>query len=127
MWIRLDPDVNVIRQSRLRQPDYCLQYQVRYERDVVGQLEALSQLVDHPTENTVKALRETIESLDYFWRVRCYACEIMWRVTNRMPNPDSGKEALFKVYNEFFCLSDAVSKDKLPRRNDFSNFQEWLS
>ena len=55
----MDPDCNLIRTThcgtcRLRQPDYCLQYMVRYERDVIGQMEALSMLPDYPTENTVK-------------------------------------------------------------------------
>ena len=53
----LDPDCNLIRTCRLRQPDYCLQYMVRYERDVIGQMEALNQLPDYPTENTVKGTR----------------------------------------------------------------------
>lgn len=79
LWIRCDPDCFLIRQCKLKQPDYCLQYQVRYERDVIGQVEALNQLIDYPTANTVKALKETIESLEYFWRVRCHACEIMYK------------------------------------------------
>jgi transcription initiation factor TFIID subunit 2 len=126
LWIRCDPDCFLIRQCKLKQPDYCLQYQVRYERDVIGQVEALNQLIDYPTANTVKALKETIESLEYFWRVRCHACEIVYKVANRMASPDSGKEALFKIFNHFYCLSDQVSKDRIPRRNDFSNIQQYF-
>ena len=49
-----DPDCHLIRASRLKQPDYCLQYTVRFERDVIGQMEALNQLVDYPVEQTIK-------------------------------------------------------------------------
>ena len=87
LWIRCDPDCFLIRQCKLKQPDYCLQYQVRYERDVIGQVEALNQLIDYPTANTVKALKETIESLEYFWRVRCHACEIMYKAGVHGPKP----------------------------------------
>ena len=43
-----------------------------------------------------------------------------------MPNPDSGKEALLAIFRMYFCLSDAVSKDRILRRNDFSNFQQYF-
>ena len=43
-----------------------------------------------------------------------------------MTTPDSGKDALVKIYNDFFCLSDSISKEKIPRRNDFSNFQQYF-
>ena len=33
---------------------------------------------------------------------------------------------LVKIYNDFFCLSDSISKEKIPRRNDFSNFQQYF-
>lgn len=40
---------------------------VRYERDVIGQMEALSMLPDYPTENTVKG------DLNFFCNIVC-AC-----------------------------------------------------
>ena len=43
-----------------------------------------------------------------------------------MASPDSGKEALFKIFYHFYCLSDQVSKDRIPRRNDFSNIQQYF-
>ena len=43
-----------------------------------------------------------------------------------MPNPDSGKDALLQIFKTYFCLSDAVSKDRILRRNDFSNFQQYF-
>ena len=43
-----------------------------------------------------------------------------------MASPDSGKDALFKIFYHFYCLSDQVSKDRIPRRNDFSNIQQYF-
>lgn len=109
-WNELFRQYFVVSELLFFMPNPFWKYTVRFERDVIGQMEALHQLVDYPVEQTIKALKETIESLDYYWRVRCLACEIMYKVTNRMPNPDSGKDALLKIYTDFFCLSDSVSK-----------------
>lgn len=43
---------------------------VRYERDVIGQMEALTQLPDYPTENTVKGKTYTNS---YANETYCYA------------------------------------------------------
>lgn len=126
LWIRLDPDCNLIRTIHLRQPDYCLQYLIKYEREVIGQLEGIQHLTDYPTENTIKALKETVEGLEFFWRVRVLACQTLSKVANLMPDPDSGKDALLTVFKAYFCLSDTVSKERLVRRNDFSNFQQYF-
>ena len=39
LWIRIDPDMTWLRTVTLQQPDYMWQYQLRYERDVVSQME----------------------------------------------------------------------------------------
>ena len=39
LWIRIDPDMTWLRTVTLQQPDYMWQYQLRYERDVVSQIE----------------------------------------------------------------------------------------
>ena len=126
LWIRLDPDCNLLRSIELRQPDYCLQYLVKYEREIIGQLEGIEHLKDFPTENTVKSLKEAVESLDFFWRVRVRAAEMMARIADQMPDPVPVKDALLSVFKGYFCLSETVSKERLVRRNDFSNFQQYF-
>ena len=39
LWIGIDPDMTWLRTVTLQQPDYMWQYQLRYERDVVSQIE----------------------------------------------------------------------------------------
>ncbi|KAK8787251.1 hypothetical protein V5799_022973 [Amblyomma americanum] len=39
LWIRIDPDMLLLRQVVFLQPDYQWQYQLRYERDVTSQIE----------------------------------------------------------------------------------------
>lgn len=38
LWIRLDPDMSLLRAVEISQPDYQWQYQLRHERDVTAQV-----------------------------------------------------------------------------------------
>lgn len=44
LWIRLDPEMTLLRSVVIEQPDYQWQYQLRHERDVTAQIEAISAL-----------------------------------------------------------------------------------
>ena len=39
LWIRVDTEMTLLRQVIFQQPDYQWQYQLRYERDIVAQIE----------------------------------------------------------------------------------------
>ncbi|KHJ91049.1 peptidase family M1 [Oesophagostomum dentatum] len=39
LWIRLDPELHLIRNMMINQPDYQWEYMLRYERDVLAQLQ----------------------------------------------------------------------------------------
>lgn len=39
LWLRVDPDMQLLRQVMWEQPDYMWQYQLKFERDVVAQRE----------------------------------------------------------------------------------------
>lgn len=38
LWIRIDPDMSILRKVEFEQADFMWQYQLRYERDVVAQV-----------------------------------------------------------------------------------------
>ena len=44
LWLRLDPDMTLMRSVEVEQPDNQWQYQLRHERDVTAQTEALMAL-----------------------------------------------------------------------------------
>lgn len=44
LWIRLDPDMTLLRSVVIEQPDYQWQFQLRHERDVTAQMEAITAL-----------------------------------------------------------------------------------
>lgn len=42
LWIRIDPDMSILRKVEFEQADFMWQYQLRYERDVVAQVRWLA-------------------------------------------------------------------------------------
>ncbi|MEQ2192642.1 hypothetical protein XENOCAPTIV_014828, partial [Xenoophorus captivus] len=46
LWIRIDPDMSILRKVEFEQADFMWQYQLRYERDVVAQLKMTSCVCD---------------------------------------------------------------------------------
>ena len=39
LWLRIDPDMNLLSHVTWEQPDFMWQYQLKFERDVVAQKE----------------------------------------------------------------------------------------
>ena len=73
LWIRVDPDMQLIRSIEILQPDFQWQYQLRHERDVTAQTEAVRALERFPTPQTRKALTDIIENESCFYKVRYVA------------------------------------------------------
>lgn len=84
LWIRIDPDMQILRQIVFEQPDYNWQYQLKYERDVTAQIDSLQVLMNHPTVATRKTLTEVIEDERCFYKVRCRAALNLTKIANEM-------------------------------------------
>lgn len=63
----------ILRSVVIEQPDFQWQFQLRHERDVTAQLEAIAALRKYPTPATRMALTDTIENNACFYKVRCKA------------------------------------------------------
>ena len=108
LWIRLDPEMTLIRAVDTRQPDFQWQFQLRHERDVTAQLEAIWALeayvffrisapcfhisctliylifsCRYPTPHTRLALTDLIENEQAYYKVRCEACHCLAKVCTR--------------------------------------------
>lgn len=84
LWIRLDPEMTLLRSVVIEQPDYQWQYQLRHERDVTAQMEAILALERYPTPPTRLALTDTIENEQCFYKVRLRAAHCLTKVTARI-------------------------------------------
>ena len=76
LWIRLDPDMQLVRSLDILQPDFQWQYQLRHERDVTAQVEAVQALERFPSPGTKKTLVDIIEDEKCFFKVFKILCSL---------------------------------------------------
>lgn len=80
LWIRIDPDLKVIRELQFEQADYNWQCELRYERDVLSQFEALEALKRYPSTSTKETLGTVLDSSNCFYRVRIECAHVLTHV-----------------------------------------------
>ena len=105
------------------QPDYMWQYQLKYERDVVAQREAIFALERYPTPSTRLALTDTIENEHCFYKVRTQACSCLTKVANFMVATWQGPPAMMAIFRKMF---GSHSCPAIIRQNNFTNFQHYF-
>ncbi|CAG0896679.1 unnamed protein product [Cyprideis torosa] len=123
LWIRIDPDMNQFRKVEMEQPDFMWQFQLRYERDVSAQREALVQLEKFPSPQTRQALQDVIENEQCYIHVRTAAADTLKKVTNDIVAKSIGPahlDVLIAIFRQHF---GSKSCPQIVQRNDFSNLQ----
>ncbi|KAL6435232.1 hypothetical protein ACFW04_005360 [Cataglyphis niger] len=123
LWIRLDPEMTIMRAVQIEQPDYQWQYQLRHERDVTAQLEAIVALQHHSTPATRLALTDTIENEHCYYKVRLRAAHCLTKVANAMVATWAGPPAMLAIFRKLF---GSASCRRIIKQNNFSNFQHYF-
>lgn len=122
LWIRLDPEMTLSRIVNIEQPDFQWQFQLRHERDVIAQIEAIKALEKYSTPPTRMALTDTIENEQVFYKVRCKAALCLTKVANSMVTSWQGPPAMLTIFRKFF---GSFSAPHIIKQNNFSNFQHY--
>ncbi|KAL7294026.1 hypothetical protein TKK_0012596 [Trichogramma kaykai] len=123
LWIRLDPEMTLLRSVQIEQPDYQWQYQLRHERDVTAQLEAIVALQNHSTAATRHALTDTIENEHCYYKVRLKSALCLTKVANAMVSNWAGPPAMLTIFRKYF---GSASCRKIIKQNNFINFQHYF-
>ncbi|XP_035219613.1 transcription initiation factor TFIID subunit 2-like [Stegodyphus dumicola] len=123
LWIRIDPEMLLLRQVVIEQPDYQWQYQLRYERDVTAQKEAIEALEKFPTPASRLALTHTIENEHCFYKIRCIACFCLQKVANAMVATWTGPPAMMTIFRKLFGSHSCLH---IIRLNNFKNLQHYF-
>lgn len=123
LWIRIDPEMLLLRQVLIEQPDYQWQYQLRYERDVTAQKEAIEALEKFPTPASRSALTHTIENEHCFYKIRCIACFCLQKVANAMVATWAGPPAMMTIFRKLFGSHSCLH---IIRLNNFKNLQHYF-
>ncbi|CAG9538255.1 unnamed protein product [Cercopithifilaria johnstoni] len=116
LWIRIDPDLLLLRKVSIQQPVYQWEYMLKYERDVLAQLQALDILQRFPSPHARVVLIETIETEVFFYRVRCRAAYVLAEVVNKLPETWLGPPALMILFKKLFGCKSAPH---IPKPNNF--------
>ncbi len=122
LWIRLDPEMTLLRSVVIEQPDYQWQYQLRHERDVTAQMEAINALERYPTPATRLALTDTIENEQCYYKVRRRAAHCLTKVANAMVANWAGPPAMLAIFRKLF---GSFAAPHIIRQNSFTNFQHY--
>ncbi|XP_041045460.1 transcription initiation factor TFIID subunit 2 isoform X5 [Carcharodon carcharias] len=123
LWIRIDPDMSVLRKVEFEQADFMWQYQLRFERDVVAQEESIHALEKFPTPASRLALTDILEQEQCFYKVRMHACFRLAKIANAMVNTWTGPPAMKSLFTRMFCCK---SCSNIVKTNNFMNFQSYF-
>ena len=122
LWIRIDPEMTLMRHVNCEQPDFQWQFELRHERDVTAQLDAITALEKYSTAATRVALTDVIESENVFYEVRCEAAKCLTKVANAMPQWQ-GPPAMLTIFRKLF---GSFSAPHIVKQNNFDNFQHYF-
>lgn len=116
--------MNLLREVILEQPDYQWQYQLRYERDIIAQIESLEILDNfHMNQGSKNALMDIINNEQTFYRVRCEATFCLRKVANKMGSSWAGPPAMLTTFRKMF---GSPSCPQIVRMNSFTNLQLYF-
>ena len=122
LWLRLDPDMHLLRTVNFEQPDYMWQYMLKFERCIVAQFEAIDALSKFPTLASRNALTDTIENEECYYRVRQESCYCLAKIANLMVGNWTGPPAMMVIFRKMF---GSHSCPFILRQNNFSNFHHY--
>ncbi|KAJ1521858.1 hypothetical protein ONE63_002203 [Megalurothrips usitatus] len=123
LWVRLDTEMTILRSVFIEQPDYMWQYELRHERDVTAQLDAIAALERFPTPASRHALTYTIENESSYYKVRCQAAHCLTKVANALVANWSGPSAMHQIFQKHF---GSASCPHIVKQNNFTNLQHYF-
>ncbi|XP_048220089.1 LOW QUALITY PROTEIN: transcription initiation factor TFIID subunit 2-like [Perognathus longimembris pacificus] len=123
LWIRIDPDMSLLRKVEFKQSDFMWQYQLLYARDVVAQQDSILALEKFPTPMSRLALTDILEQEQCFYRVRMSACFCLAKIANSMGSIWTGPPAMKSLFTRMFCCKTCPN---IVKTNNFRNFQSYF-
>ncbi|KAL3320695.1 Transcription initiation factor TFIID subunit 2 [Cichlidogyrus casuarinus] len=128
LWIRLDPDLAVIRHIRTDMPDVMWHLMAVYDRDCLGQLEAIGALADFASQEARIVLSNVIADERIFYRVRMDACYAICRVVNELSSMGTmnSSQVTNCLISYFWQLFSSPASRGTIRQNDFSYMQHYF-
>ena len=115
--------MQLIRSLDIQQPDFQWQYQLRHERDVTAQAEAVVALERFPSKSTVKALSDMIENEKCYYKIRCQSTHCLAKVANLMSTSWEGQPPMLVYFKKTY---GSFAAPHISKQNDFSNLISYF-
>jgi transcription initiation factor TFIID subunit 2 len=108
--------MKLIREIEIKQEGYQWQMELKYERDICAQLDAITKLKSFQAKDTRDLLTSIIENHDLYYHVRIEAAHLLAEQSN-------GQLQLLQTFKKFFMFSNS---QKLVKQNNFNDLQLYL-
>lgn len=102
LWVRIDPELEFIRNVNIKQSEDNWHFQLLLEKDIIGQYEAIHQLKQYKSEPAYDALKHVAQNKEYFYKIRQQAVKALCEMRISDFNQYLSTEKFFiKIYNEY--------------------------
>merc|ERR1711972_439991 len=91
LWVRIDPDMLLIRKVTIEQDEFMWRLMLEHERCICGQLLAVENLKTFASHKNDECLKKCVEDDEQFWRVRTAAALARPLVHNLQQDPEKAK------------------------------------
>jgi transcription initiation factor TFIID subunit 2 len=123
LWIRIDPDLKLIREVKFEQQESSWQNQLKHERDIYAQFDAMDVLCKYQTPSTRATLVSITENGELFYGVRTQAALALAEVSNRMASSWNGPCELLTIFRKMYMSPLCTS---VVSRNNFADIQLYF-
>lgn len=123
LWIRIDPDLRLLREIKFDQPDYQWQNEAKYEKEICAQLDSVEMLSKFPSPQSRTTLVSIIENNECFYRVRIQAAFSLAEVSNKMIHSWNGPLPLISTFKKLFM---SATGQTLVNCNNFSDLPNYF-
>ncbi|KAI5192369.1 transcription initiation factor TFIID subunit 2 [Nematocida minor] len=121
LWVRIDPGIEWMKVASVEQADYMFAEQLVSEKDVYGQMEALSGVMKNPSETICGVLERVMGDPTVFYKVSISAGVLLAKSVNE----ESGYFGFQRVV-QYFINNYCIQNTTIVRSNDFSAYRLYF-
>jgi len=121
LWIRMDPGLEWMKVGSIAQADYMFAEQLVSEKDVYGQMEALSGLQKNPSESVCAVLERVMADPNMFYKISISAGVLLAKSANE----ELGYFGFQRVV-QYFISNYCIQNTTIVRTNDFLQFRSYF-
>ncbi|WVQ77717.1 hypothetical protein IAR50_007407 [Cryptococcus sp. DSM 104548] len=130
-WIRVDPDCEWLAVFEFAEKPWCWISQLQGDKDVIAQLEAISNMRMYPSPVIASELAKTVLVKNYYYRVRMEAARAL-AMYNTSECDYVGYFYIMKIFQSFYCHPPKGTETEAseilcrPLPNNFSHIPDYF-